>query len=192
MHAHFERWYGIGNNNKPCQSVVFFYQVIKANIGPLLYIFDSNSKTLRSITSFKLSSFRPDGFPYSTMATLPFWFSVVAGRPFFSVQMCFPKALSTHPPSNTRVCGEESSTLPSISRRRIRSPWSLHPSPREFKRWMVEAESGDQTKKNPLKKHTGYTVIWIYIVGIIKEILPQMAFIFNSGIWGFGRLHENT
>lgn len=75
----------------------FFYRLLKGNIGTLVYIFDS--KTLRSITSFKLSSFRPDSFRYSTMATLPFWFSR-CGQAVFSSTMCFPKALSTlHPPT---------------------------------------------------------------------------------------------
>ena len=92
-----------------------------------------------------------------------------------------------HPPPSTlqqsRFVAEESSTLPSISRRRIRSPWSSHPSPREFKRWMVEA--GTSGGSNIEKKHTGY--IDLYTRYIIKEILPQMAFIFefrNLKFWG--------
>lgn len=145
-----------------------------------MYIFDS--KTLRSITSFKLSSFRPDGFPYSTMATLPFWFSRCGGGPFFSVpcvfrRHCPPSTLqhSRYVARKVQLCqvfpGEESGALGlrTLLQRNSRDGW-----------W--RRKSGDQTNK---KTHTGY--IDLYSRYMIKEILPQMAFIFefrNLKFWG--------
>ena len=73
MHAHFERCYSNRQQQQTMSVGCFVYQLTKGNIEALVYILDS--KSLRSITSFKLSSFRPDGFRYSTMATLPFGFS---------------------------------------------------------------------------------------------------------------------